>query len=226
MRFLKDLLGLFYPNLCLNCENTLFFNEKILCSNCKNDLPIVDGNQFLNKKMFINSDIRDIASFLYYDKNNCTQKLIHELKYNDREDIGVFLGEWFSYSIKKRNLFSDIDYVVPVPLHKKKLKDRGYNQVTSFASSIAKTLNAAYSDTHLIRISNNSSQTKKSRFDRYDKNSSKFTLNDISCYENKHILLVDDVITTGATLASCVNALLKTKNIKISIATMAYTLKV
>ena len=226
MRFLKDLLGIFYPNLCLNCENLLFSNEIILCSNCKNELPIVNEKDTFIPESFLNFDLENFEAFLYYRKDNITQKLIHQLKYKEREDIGVFLGEWFNHEIKKRNLFSEIDYIIPVPLHKKKLKIRGYNQVDTFARCISKGLKTNFSDKNLIRISNTKTQTKKSRFERYNESSSKFSLVDTSFYEYKHVLLVDDVITTGATIESCVKALLKTKNIKISVLTMAYTLKV
>ncbi|SNR13926.1 ComF family protein [Tenacibaculum jejuense] len=226
MRFLKDLLDIFYPNLCINCENHLFSNEIILCSNCKNDLPIVDDNDIFTTNILKSLEVKKFSSLLYYERNTSTQRLIHHLKYKKREDVGVFLGEWFSHKIRKHNLFKNIDYVIPVPLHKKKFKKRGYNQVSAFAKCIAKQLNVSYDESLLVRVSDNSTQTKKSRYDRYNESSTKFTLLDTRFYEDKHILLVDDVITTGATLESCVKALLKTKNISISIATMAYTLKV
>lgn len=226
MRFLKDLFRLFYPNLCLHCENYLFYNEIILCSSCKNELPVIKDTNFNDTNTLIHFEIQNTTSFLYYRKDNITQKLIHELKYNGREDIGNFLGNWFCYEIRNNNAFSDIDYVIPVPLHKKKLKSRGYNQVTSFAKTIANELKVVYSTDKLVRISNSKTQTKKSRFDRYNESSSKFELVDTTIYKNKHVLLVDDVITTGATIESCVNALLKTESIKISVVTIAYTVKV
>ncbi|WP_299834154.1 phosphoribosyltransferase family protein [uncultured Tenacibaculum sp.] len=225
MRFLKDLFGIFYPNLCLNCENNLFHNEKTLCVNCKNELPIIKDKLFNTPFFLANNNLQDFVSFLYYRKDNITQKIIHELKYNDREDVGDFLGNWFSYELSNSKRFTDIDYVIPVPLHKKKLKKRGYNQVSSFAKSLAKNLNSNYNEGKLVRVSNSKTQTKKSRFDRYSESSSKFKLIDTTFFENKHVLLVDDVITTGATIESCINALNATKDIKISVATMAYTSK-
>ncbi|WP_233131514.1 ComF family protein [Tenacibaculum holothuriorum] len=196
---------------------------------CKYDLPLIDNNTHTNKKLasifFGKTDINMVKSFLYYRKEGKVQQLIHHLKYKNREDIGSFLGNWFGHQLKEQKLFTNINYIVPVPLHPKKLKLRGYNQVTKFGISLSNILNIEYKPNILIRTSISKTQTLKQRFERFSNTNTKFKLTNIQFFENKHILLIDDVITTGATLEACCNELLKTKNITISIATLAYTEK-
>lgn len=226
MHFLKNLLYLFYPNFCI-CGKILLRHESILCSVCRHDLPLIDlKNHMKNEINTIFSGripIKKITSFLYFKKGNSTQKLIHQLKYKGNQKIGSFLGNWFGKQLEEQKIFSDVDYIIPVPLHLKKEKERGYNQVASFGKRLSKTLNIKYLDTILKRVSSTKTQTFKKRFERFSNLNTKFHLTDTKTLENKHILLIDDVITTGATLEACCNELLKTKNIIISIATMAYT---
>ncbi|WP_408025645.1 ComF family protein [Tenacibaculum sediminilitoris] len=169
--------------------------------------------------------VQNVRSFLFYQKGGVTQKLIHKLKYNNQPEIGVFIGNWFGERLKSAAVFNDVDYIVPVPLHIKKLKERGYNQVTMFGETLSKILNITYKPDILIRTSIAETQTLKQRFERFSNSKTKFKITDTKVFEKKHVLLVDDVITTGATLEACVNELLKTSNVKISIGTMAYTPK-
>ncbi len=223
MRFLKDLFTIFYPDLCINCTQNLLQSETILCNYCKNDTPIIQLNNQITNLFYGKIELENIVSFLYYRKNNITQKLIHKLKYKGREDIGRFLGHWFVKESKSIAFFSDIEYIIPVPLHKSKLKARGYNQVTAFGISLSEAFNIEYCENKLVRVLNSKTQTLKKHFERFNYSDSKFKLVDNSFFENKHILLIDDVITTGATIEACCNELLKTKNIKISVASIALT---
>ncbi|GFD75452.1 amidophosphoribosyltransferase [Tenacibaculum sp. KUL113] len=229
MQFLKEIFYLFYPKLCVNCEKTLLQNETLLCVICKNDLPIIDDNKHINVTLMSNFygkvPIQAVHSFLFYRKKGVTQKLIHQLKYKNQPEIGIFIADWFGERLKTLNTFIDIDYIIPVPLHLKKLKSRGYNQVTMFGKRLSDILNVEYKPDILIRTSKTKTQTLKQRFERFSNNKTKFKLVDTTLFENKHVLLIDDVITTGATLEACANELLKTQNIKISVATMAYTQK-
>ena len=229
MRFLKEIFYLFYPNLCVNCEITLLQNEKFLCTICKNDLPIIDDNKHTNVTLMSNFygkvPVRAIRSFLFYKKKGITQKLIHQLKYKNQPEIGIFIADWFGEQLKSSTAFVDVDYIIPVPLHTKKLKKRGYNQVTMFGERLSDILCVEYKPNILIRTSITKTQTLKQRFERFSNNKTKFKLVDTTFFKNKHVLLIDDVITTGATLEACTNELLKTKNITISIATIAYTQK-
>ncbi|MEE4000081.1 ComF family protein [Tenacibaculum sp. FZY0031] len=229
MQFLKEIFYLFYPNLCVNCEITLLQNETFLCTICKNDLPIIDDNKHINVTLMSNFygkvPIQNVRSFLFYKKNGVTQKLIHELKYKKQQAIGVFIADWFGEKLKIMNTFAEVDYIVPVPLHLKKLRSRGYNQVTMFGERLSDILSIEYIPNVLIRTSKTTTQTLKQRFERFSNSNTKFKLVNTTLFENKHVLLIDDVITTGATLEACANELLKTKNITISVATMAYTQK-
>ncbi|CAM1372041.1 Amidophosphoribosyltransferase [Tenacibaculum litoreum] len=229
MQFLKEIFYLFYPNLCVNCEITLLRNETFLCTICKNDLPIIDDNKHINVTLMSNFygkvPIQAVHSFLFYKKKGVTQKLIHQLKYKNQPEIGIFIADWFGERLKILNIFTDVDYIIPVPLHLKKLKSRGYNQVTMFGERLSDILSIEYKPDVLIRTSKTKTQTFKQRFERFSNNKTKFKLIDTTFFENKHVLLIDDVITTGATLEACANELLKTQNIKISVATMAYTQK-
>ncbi len=228
MQILNNIINLFYPKLCLNCLTDLVGDEKILCLKCTHDLPLIHikntkQNQIITK-FFGRLPLENASSFLYYRKGNVTQKLIHELKYKNNEKIGEFLGNWFSNQLKEKNHFNNIDYIVPVPLSSKKLKIRGYNQVTKFGKALSEILNIEYIPNILQRTHSAKTQTQKNRTERFSTIKNQFLLSDVTFFENKHILLIDDVITTGATIETCCNELLKTKNIKISIATLAFTM--
>lgn len=225
--FLKDFIELFYPKLCAVCESQLLSEEKVLCTYCRHDLPLMDITNFKDNRV-INSfygriPIEKAISFLYYRKVGKAKTLIHQLKYKGNQEIGTFLGDWFGRILKELNVFNDVDYIVPVPLHPKKEKQRGYNQLTTFGLRLSTLLEIPYQPNILVRKSTEKTQTLKQRFERFSNASTKFSIADNSLFTNKHILLIDDVITTGATLEACCVALLKTPQIKISIATMAFT---
>ncbi len=227
MQLLKDFFQLFYPNLCTTCNNKLLKGETVICSFCRHDLPIINHTDYKNNRVaqtfFGRIPIEKATSFLYFRKVGKTRELIHSLKYKGNQEIGVFLGSWFGEILSESNQFSDVDYIIPVPLHKKRLQERGYNQLTKFGEVLSEILNIPYNNNVLIRISSSKTQTYKERFERFSNSQTNFTLTDFTKFKNKHILLIDDVITTGATLESCCNELLKTENIKISIVTMAFT---
>ncbi|WP_369048200.1 ComF family protein [Tenacibaculum sp. UWU-22] len=229
MQFLKDILYLFYPKICVTCKNNLLENEKTICTFCRHDLPILCyKNVYENEIINIfkgRVPVEKATAFLIFRKISKTKTLIHELKYKNNEEIGVFIGNWFGKILKNSNQFNDIDYIVPVPLHPKKLKKRGYNQLTKFGECLSNELEVTYMPSVLFRVSDTQTQTYKHRFERFLNANTKFSLTNTTVFNNKHILLIDDVITTGATIEACCKELLKTPNIKISIATMAYTEK-
>ena len=152
-------------------------------------------------------------------------KLIHQLKYRGQEKISDYLGNWLGDDLAECDPYKDIDIVIPVPLHHKKTRIRGYNQVEGFGRAIASKLNIFYRDDVLVRDKNTFTQTKKNRWTRWKNVDTIFMLDkrDITTLEGKHILLVDDIITTGSTIKACANELLKIPNIKLSVAVMAYT---
>ena len=225
MKILRNLLYLFFPEICITCQSYLLQSEELLCTRCRHDLPIIRDKNFKDNKIitsfFGRIPIEMAVSFLFYRKVGKTRKLIHSLKYKGNQKVGEFIGNWFGFQLKESGDFNKIDCIIPVPLHPKRLKERGYNQLTIFGISLADKLDTVYKPDILIRTSYTKTQTFKKRFKRFDNMDTKFSLTDTNTFRGKHILLIDDVITTGATLGACCKELLKTENIKISIVTIA-----
>ncbi|AUC16748.1 hypothetical protein BTO06_17060 [Tenacibaculum sp. SZ-18] len=227
MRFLKDFLRVFFPNLCVGCSNELLYSEKVLCNFCSNDLPILKlddcTSNIVTASFYGRTKIEKSSSFLFFNKKNITQKLIHNLKYNNRQDIGNYLGFWFSELLKSNHFMHDIDAIIPVPIHRKKKIKRGYNQVHTFCDTLGDIFEIPVYKSTLFRKSNNKSQTSKDRYTRAETISKDFYLKDHVILRNKHVVLVDDVITTGATIEACCKELLKTDNLRISVLSIAFT---
>ena len=221
----KNLINLFFPKVCLACTNALVDNEAHICTDCRHDLPVTnfhfDKSDEVKKVLSGRVKIENGTSLLRFQKKGIVQHLIHNLKYKGHQEVGEFLGIWLGEELKTIDAYKDIDIVIPVPLHKRKLRKRGFNQVAKFAEEIANSLSARYVDTVLIKISDTKSQVNKSRLARWTDSNEIFSIQNLDKISNKHILLVDDIITTGATIEACSNQLLKVKNIKISVATMA-----
>ena len=227
MKFLLDVIHLFFPKICITCESKLLQSEKIICTLCRHDLPIICYKDYkdnkITKSFYGRIPIEKATAFLFYRKEGKAKDLIHHLKYKGIQQVGTFIGDWFGAILQESNEFNTVDCIIPVPLHPKKQRQRGYNQLTSFGLALSKRLKKPYVKDVLIRTSASKTQTFKQRFERFSNNNTKFSIPNKSLLENKHILLIDDVITTGATLESCCKELLTSENVKISIATMAYT---
>jgi len=163
------------------------------------------------------------ASLLYFRKKGIAQQLMHNLKYKNQQEIGTFLGDIFSKNVLDLPVFNSIDVIIPVPLHKKRLHERGYNQVTTFCEALEKNLAIPIIDSVLVKSINLKSQIQKSKENRLETNKNVFSIENAHKIEGKHILLVDDIFTTGATIEKCAKEILKIKNTRISIVTMAYT---
>jgi len=214
--WLFDFKFLFFPEFCLGCNVLLIKEEKKICITCRHDLPAIDlklnNSDFLNLVFYGRVTLQESASLLYFRKSGKVQNIIHNLKYKGREDVGILLA-------KKR--FQTIDAIVPVPLHKKKLRQRGYNQLTTFGMRLAEIYQKPYVEDVLVRKYANTSQTFKDAFSRWMNVKEIFDVQNTEILTNKHVLLIDDVITTGATLEACSIALLKINGVKISILTLA-----
>lgn len=226
LSLIKDFLSLIYPSICLACGNSLYKNETCLCTYCKYKLPKtqfhLDNANPVSKLFWGRVGLANAASYYQFDKGGKVQKLIHQLKYKGHQEIGVTVGKSYGKELKRAREYADVDMVLPVPLHPRKQRKRGYNQSSSFAQGLAASMNASYAPKVLYRSRYSDTQTKKSRFDRWKNVESIFNLRNMESLRDKHILLVDDVVTTGSTLEACAQTLLKVPGVKVSIVTMAY----
>ena len=222
---LSALVNLFFPKVCYGCLNIIEDNQDTICVNCRHDLPVTnfhfDRSDAVKKILYGRAKIENGTALFRFEKKGLVQQLIHGLKYKGYENIGFVLGNWLGAELKSVPEYNDIDLVIPVPLHKKKLKKRGYNQVTKFGQQIAAQLNVDFKEDILVKITDTTSQVFKKRFSRWEESNTMFSAVHLNALNNKHILLVDDLITTGATMEACINELCKANNVKISIASMA-----
>lgn len=222
----RDLMGLLFPNLCNACGTSLFRSEKLICTKCLFDLPLTDyhlhQDNKVMKQLWGRAPINAAMALFYFRKGAKAQRLIHNLKYNEKTDVGIFLGNMIGERLKLSSFYADIDFIVPVPLHQRKLRSRGYNQSRFIAEGISAVLNIPMDEEILIRTVSTESQTRKNRFSRYENMKTVFKVAAKEKVTGKHILLIDDVITTGATLESCANALFNHGALKISIAAIAF----
>lgn len=200
-------------------------NETVFCTHCRHEMPLtqyhLDAKNEAVKKFYGKIEIQHASAFLYFNKKGMVQELIHNLKYKGHEEIGFVLGNWYVEDLKELNLEIPFDVVIPVPLHKRKFRERGYNQVTTFGKALAEGLNIAFDDTVLYRKKYSKTQSKKNLLGRSENIENIFDAHLSEENHNKHFLIVDDVLTTGATLEACSRALLKIPGAKISIVCMA-----
>lgn len=225
---LKKLINLLYPKLCCGCESLLLKNEIVLCSICLHTLPYTNHHKYIDND-FVNSfngllPIEFGCSLLYFYQNGITQNLIHNLKYHNKQEIGVFLGKLHAHDLKEVIKKYQVSEIIPVPLHPKKLKERGYNQITKYGETLSYILGIRYNPSLLKRKKYSKSQTKKNRDNRIKISDTYFDIEYTEKDHNQHFLLIDDVITSGATLEACAKALLKIPNSKVSVSTIAFTL--
>lgn len=218
-RYLSDLASLFFPKTCAGCDIPLVYGEKLICTSCWYHLPFTvphDGIGNLSTGQF--------ASFLYFLDSSRVQRIIYQLKYKNRPEIGSLFGEKYGAILQETAPFNEADLIVPVPLHPIKFRKRGYNQSAFFARGLSHSMQKPMAEQCLIRHRATQSQTTKNRYQRYENMDAAFQLVDVATIAGKHILLVDDVLTTGATLEACSNVLLKGGAIQVSSVTIAKAL--
>lgn len=223
---LNDLLELFYPKLCVTCGDRLLFQENYVCLSCWQDLPVTNFHLQPDNKVaqlfWGRIKIESATSYFSYKKGSRYQKLIHFIKYKGMKELGFEIGQRFGYVLKEAKIFTDVDKIIPVPLHPKKFKSRGYNQSEWIANGIAAALEIPVITNNLQRKIFTSTQTKKTRFERWENVEGIFSLLRPEELNGQHILLIDDVITTGSTLEACAYQLLKVNDVKVSIASLAF----
>jgi ComF family protein len=222
----RSLFHLFFPHHCAGCGNDVLSDEQVLCLSCIERLPLTHFAAYANnpvEKIFTGRlPVNSAAGYLYFTKDSLLQHLVHQLKYKGNRHIGHYLGRRMGEAIKAGNRFTAIDALVPLPLFAARQHKRGYNQATILCEGMAEILHLPILQQVITRNKPSATQTQKNRIERWENIQGKFNVQHPEAIQGKHILLVDDVITTGATLEACGQALL-TAGITLSIFTMAYT---
>lgn len=225
MKLLKSLVNLLFPRVCAACGNVLLEGEDSVCTTCRFLLPKTgyenNPDNPLAQMFYGQMPFNAVMAEFFFSKTGKVQHLIHGLKYHHCRENGIFLGQEIGKSLLKAPDYQGIDFIIPIPLHPKKEKLRGYNQSLVIAEGIHEIMNVPIAEKSLVRSVYTNTQTKKSREERYQNVKDIFELKKPEQLQGKHVLLVDDVLTTGATLMSAGKALLHAEGIKISVATVA-----
>ncbi len=225
----KDVLNILYPRFCLSCNKLLQDSEREICHVCQADLHLtgfdyLNGNPVYEKLSAIVNIERATALYLF-DKSGVIQELIHNLKYNNHPEIGNFFAQTALDYLSNPGFFTGVDYIVPVPLHPKKQRWRGYNQMTEFGRNLENFFSVPYSEKILIRQIYTESQTKKNALQRRENVKNAFRILQATNYTGKHFVIIDDVITTGATVEACAETILNTiPHSKVSILALTMVL--
>jgi len=223
--WLQDFLSLLFPRTCLLCGTLLGRQERLLCMVCDFHLPRTgyhaEKDNPLSRSFWGRADIEAAAAYFYFSKGGKVQQLLHHLKYKGNKEVGLVIGEQYGHTLKAAELFRDVDVIIAVPLHPSRQKERGYNQSQLFATGLSRSMGARLDDAVLCRKVATESQTRKSRYKRWENVREIFAVSNSRGLEGKHILLVDDVITTGATIEACVKALRTIPAVRVSVGAIA-----
>ena len=222
---LTDFIALLYPELCIGCGNAMKQREHLICSSCSIDLPHTHFEHLkdnpVEKLFWYKTKIEAATSGYFFSKKSRIQKMIHSFKYKGNQESAIFLGEKLGEMLKSSARFTSIDAIIPVPLHPSKLKKRGYNQAERISIGISNVLKIPVITNSLIRNHYNDTQTNKGLFNRWENVNSVFSIKEPKNIANKHLLIIDDVITSGATIEACAQKVLSVKNTKVSLASLA-----
>ncbi|SMB82822.1 phosphoribosyltransferase [Hymenobacter roseosalivarius DSM 11622] len=224
---LADFVSLIFPRVCLACEEPLACGEDHICTGCRAQFPYTDYHKLpssenpLARKFWGKLPVRYSLSYLRFLRRGRVQHLLHQLKYQGQQDVGRVLGRWYGAELADYSLGTEFDLIVPVPLHPRKLAKRGFNQSDTFAEGLSVSLQVPWSATALRRTEHTDSQTQKNRAERWQNVAEVFEVAQAAEVLNKRVLIVDDVLTTGATLEACAAALLAAGCSEVSIATIA-----
>ncbi|MFT3740926.1 MAG: ComF family protein [Breznakibacter sp.] len=220
------LFSLVFPNLCLICACHLLKHEKGLCRICASRLPQtrfheLKGNA-VERVFWGRVDIAHATSYMFYRKGEHAQKILYGIKYKGNRELGEEMGRLLGEALLQASWITAIGLVVPVPLHPRKQRIRGFNQSEVIVRGLSQCLNIPYSNDVLVRLSFTSTQTRKTRYERYQNMEGVFAVKNAALLEGKHVLLVDDVLTTGSTVEACVQEILKVPGTAVSVATLAF----
>lgn len=230
-RFIQSLIenfaDLLFPALCLGCNQSIEKSNTILCVSCRMNLPETNQHQEPYDRTLLNKfagkvPVQFLASYLYFKKGGIVQKLIHQIKFNGKKEAAKELAGWYGYQLKQEcSLFQEIDLILGVPLYKSRQQQRGYNQADWIAEGFSETLEIPTQTGVLVRNYFNSSQTNKNRLERWENVKTVFSVAQPEAVKGRHILIVDDVLTTGATIEACIVELLKAECTTVSVLTLA-----
>jgi ComF family protein len=222
---LDDFLSLIYPRICKACGRNLFTYEKCICTFCLYHLPKtnfhLEEDNPVSRLFWGKAVVHSATSLYYFYKGGKVQQLMHQLKYKGQKEIGIYIGTIYGKDLLKVSLFNTAECIIPVPMHPKKQKRRGYNQSEMIAIGLSQSMKIPVDTKTLVKKAKTETQTRKSRFSRWENVKEVFELKEYNHLTNKHVLLVDDVITTGSTIESCILNLAKVPGIKISVVSMA-----
>ena len=225
MPIIKDFFGLFFPRTCSICGEVLVGGEHEICMSCLLSLPEAEtaksDDNFVKRRFVGRIPVEHATALLIFSRKSKAQRLLHQIKYMGNTDLAVTMGRQMGLLLAENRLYDDIDLLVPVPLHRRKERQRGYNQSLLLCQGIAQTFPRPIADGNLRRIKHTESQTHKNRVQRLENMKEVFSLDNPDAFRGKHLLLIDDVITTGATTEACWNALKTAAPLRISIAALA-----
>ncbi len=227
-QYASDAIHLFYPHVCIGCGSDVIEAAQTLCAQCFAALPVTDYFLYANnpvERLFAGRIIiQSAGSAFYFTKKSLLQNVLHEIKYKGNKEAGLFVGKQIGIAMQQSNRFEDVDVIVPLPLNSKRLQQRGYNQATLLASGISEIIKKPVKENIVFRRMNTQTQTGKNRTSRWENMQAVFSVKTKEAWEGKHILLVDDIVTTGATLEACGEVILTIPNARLSIATAAHTI--
>ncbi|HEX2395408.1 MAG TPA: phosphoribosyltransferase family protein [Bacteroidales bacterium] len=224
-QYFQGFVGIFYPQTCAACGNVLYHNEEVICLNCFIDLPRTKFHHLADNEVarifWGRIQIANATSFMYFTRDSRYRQILHDLKYNGQKRVGIEFGRLFGLELRN-TAFKTADLILPVPLHPAKLRKRGYNQSELIAQGISVAINVPVETGFISRINPTATQTKRTRYERWENVRDSFRISRAEQLKNKHVILVDDVITTGATIEACASALTgSSENLTISIASLA-----
>lgn len=223
-QYLNDFFNLFFPDLCIVCNSHLVTQEELICTKCLYNLPKTNYHTQIDNPVsrlfWGRTKIEYATAYFTFSKGSQYQEMMHKFKYHGKKEIGFVLGKSLGNQIRN-SFFKQIDVIIPVPLHRSKLKKRGYNQSEWIAKGLSEAMLKPLDVQSFIRSAATETQTRKSRFERWKNVENIFKIIHKEALEGKHVLLVDDVVTTGSTLEACANSLLELPYTKVSIAALA-----
>ncbi len=223
--YIHGFANLFFPNTCTGCDRLLNYREDLICTDCWYNMPYTDFHLKVDngtaRQLWGKVRVEAAASFVFFREESRVQRIMHHFKYRNTPRIGLIMGQRYGAILREVRRFAEVDIVIPVPLHPRKLQKRGYNQSDSFAYGLSEAMGKPAWCDGLLRMKSGDSQTRKTRFERYQNMRGTFAVSQPERIENRHVLLVDDVLTTGATIEACAEALLAHQGVRVSVVTIA-----